>query len=533
MAPITTLARLLTTIQKFTDEQTDALEELLGFGYNPDDAYEALNQLQALRDLPEDAIKRVHEFVRAVESYQSFQHGLIPKGIASEVGTGTERYQLRTEDLKRLLRAAGVFKIDSGKIRIGHPTKGLSAQELGVALEEKLGPLNGTQRDVLRRAERIERQKLSAEDEAMVDLVGHPGESWHREQAQRLTEQAVKAYRAGDGLAEQAREAGVPEELIEQAKQAGRELRGELSEDLPQGWEAHAALRPEPGDVNRDEAVKAYRSHAECGHERSGPEGKKARAACRANEGSVSPMFPGGKMWHESMEEHPSSVSPEYLEDLKRRHPEANYVSEASLAEDLKKEGIPVTEEAENLMKDWELLESADAAVWAHEFTKRYWAHWTPLDPRALPMNDIEALMLSWFASAIETGKRVGAEKAREGRDGTGEVRRELLLESVRQGVTSPEALVDRLLELQEAVAELKQVRDEGVPTATLGDLTITGPSMEQVMQAVATLAEDRTPKGATKVVPASAIVIDVEAINGQIRDTIDNAIKDLKQRGY
>jgi hypothetical protein len=430
--PIYTLTRLLTTIQKFTDEQTDQLEELLGFGYNPDDAYEALNQLQAIRDIPEESIKRVHEFIKAFEDYQSSQTGLTSKGVISSVGGGYEGHRLLAHDIKRLLRASGVFKIDSGAVRIGHPTKGVvhdwSEQPEGgytvTAPAEPGEPVFAhPTKGVVDSRPPGEHKRLSPEDQAMVDLVGHPGESWHRQRAQELRENLQKNL-------------------------------GPLN-----GTQRDVLRRIERVDRQK-------------------------------------------------------SVSPEYLADLKRRHPEANYVSEASLAEDLKEAGIPVSEAAEELLKDWELLDTDDAAVWAHEFTKRYWSHWTPLDPRALPMNDIEALMLSWFASAVETGKRVGAEKARE------------------RLIAAEEEKAFRLLD-----AARKQAREdeqnEGVPTATIGELTITGPDMEQVMQAVATLAEDNLPKGATKVVPASAIVIDIDAVNTQIRETIDKALKDLQQRNY
>jgi hypothetical protein len=328
--PIYTLARLLTTIQRFTDAQTDQLQELLGFGYNPDDAYEALNQLQALRDLPEDAIERVRKYLEAVADFPAY----FAKGgvIASIPVYNKAPIELTVNDVQRLLRAAGVFKIGAGKVRIGHPTTGVNHET------------------------------------------------------------------AGHMLREQAREAGVPDELIDGAAEMGRDMRTTTPAEIEKEWTF------EKGWVT----------------------------------------YGDGSHGHGDL---PTPVR-------------ADYVAEASLAEELAAEGIPLTEGAEDLLKDWELLETADAWTWAREFVKRYAPNWTSLRMQESDAENLEALMLSWFASALETGKHFGAEKARERLIAAEEEKALRLLDAAREQAREDEAAA-REQEEAEALVRAAVEREE------------------------------------------------------------------------
>jgi hypothetical protein len=192
---ITLLIRLLNRIRNFTDAQTDELGDLLDFSYGPDDADAALQLLEALRDLPLGVVQRVHIFVKAFEaSHQEL--GNDSTGTVAITSWDKDATVLKINDVKALLRAAGVFKLDSGTVRIGHPHKGVVhsttpaepgtshwAAEAGRkitttcgdvkraieaderarrdALQEELGLTNPneTQRAVLRRSARIDRQK--------------------------------------------------------------------------------------------------------------------------------------------------------------------------------------------------------------------------------------------------------------------------------------------------------------------------------------------------------------------------------------
>jgi hypothetical protein len=163
------------------------------------------------------------------------------------------------------------------------------------------------------------------------------------------------------------------------------------------------------------------------------------------------------------------------------------YVEDPGLADELEKQGWN--------RPNAPLIDTDDAGRWAHE----YMAQWRKA-PMRLDENWLEGSMIGWFANALETGKRIGAaqERIRKDREdgekllkaveaeARADVTRDLLLESVHAGVTSPEALVKRLVELQETVRELKS---KGVPTATIGDVTITGPDMKQVLEVVEKLA--------------------------------------------
>lgn len=341
MATIHTLARLLTTIQRFTDEQTDQLQDLLGFGYNPDDAHEALNQLQALRDLPPGVIDRVHEWVKVIDK----TNGDWPC------------YTLLPNDLKLLLRGAGVLHVDSGKIRIGHPTKGVESK-----------------------------------------------------------------------LDQQARDAGVPEDLIglEERRRIIREAKAKAAEE----WHE----QPEGGYT----VTPAWSTNIDGSH----------------NHGDLLPP-----------------------------PVRAEYVAEGSLAEELKPTLAQINADikAERARRDAELKEA----------------------------KVIETLRPHQRAGEHRTLKQARKERFEAGQKlkAAGErwKRREALVEAFRDGRKPKEALVEAVnavMDLQDYVIELK--RPEPTP-----------------------------PLIGYKIVPKNAIVIDVDQINGQIREAVDKMVKDLQSRGY
>jgi hypothetical protein len=436
--PIYTLTRLLTTIQRFDDIQTDKLGDLLDFSYGPDDAYEALNLLQALRDLPEDLIERVRKYIEAVADFPTV---FAKKGVIASIPViGKDPIELNANDVQRLLRAAGVFKIGAGKVRIGHPTKGVPDEK---SLQEELGLSNPnkTQRDVLKRMARIDRQKASGM------------------------------------IREQARGAGVPEDLIEKAAELGHDLR------VSGTWQVD-----EPAPV---------------------------RAA---------------------------------------------YVAEASLAEELAAADYPLTEGAEDLLKDWELLETADAWVWAREFVKRYAPNWTSLRLQETDAENLESLMLSWFASALETGKHFGAESARERLIHAEEEKALRLLDAAREQAREDEreqeeaaALVraavereeknakERMAAEKERVAEERRNRREALLAAFRERRGEEKSPLEAAVDEIMDLqeclnepAERSAPPELIgfKIVPKNAVVFDVDDVNKRVAAAMAETMETLRKMG-